>query len=155
MASFPLQMSKWCRHALTVAAALAMLPPLYAGASFCHSNGESCPHCAGSAAKNESNHTFKHDCCHDKRQASEHAAAVQSIGPGNDSSSCTCDALPTHQPMPSATRNVPNSPDFVVLSNSVSFDAVCHEPTRINTTAWLTYLSPAIPHRILHCTWLI
>jgi hypothetical protein len=154
MASFPLYLSTACRHAIALAAALTMIPPVYAVAYSCHSSDDSCPHCAAIAGENESSRLRNSGCCHDERQSSEHAVASQSVA-GNDFSSCACSTLPIHQPTPSATRNVPNSLDLVVLSNSASFDAVCPELTSFNTADWLSNLSLAMPHRILHCSWLI
>jgi hypothetical protein len=140
---------------VALAAAIAILVPFPGYCSSCAAGHARCPHGPPSAPHHDAAHFAYGRCCHFKKRTHDRAATHQLMAASNDFSSCECSAPPQQQPTPPASRNVSNPQDSVAIFNAISVAAVFPEPANVSNVVWFTSLSPAVPHRILHCTWLI
>jgi hypothetical protein len=153
MAKFPRRLSNSCRQVLALAAALAMFPPLYAGTNSCESDAN-CSLCSAWAPHHDASNIPNGGCCHVKNRTAADTVSQRTTA-GNDLSCCACSPLPPSQKSLPASRTVSNPQGFVALWSATFVVAVFPEPANFSNTVWLASLNSAVPHRILHCTWLI
>jgi hypothetical protein len=141
------------RPLAVLAAAVPLLLPLPARSAACPATvGRDCPHCAAAGARHSISSTSA--CCQ-HRAASRHESAdddsIHSVS--NHLPRCGCTITPIHRTVPTTDRLLlpldlaADLPYLAVTSGS--------PPRCLPLATAPENLPPAIPHRILHCCWLI
>ncbi|MCI0331695.1 MAG: hypothetical protein L0228_00540 [Planctomycetes bacterium] len=170
------------RTAVALAAALALLLPLPARCASCSSGDDRCPRCAAAQVAEslrskirrgeDSNlrlgetqpHRDSHSasrrdastCC--QRRESAHSAPTSGAAVGTAKHvlhTCGCRLLPVQRTTPPVEK-VNSSPELVAGLSLVAILPL--NPSACDASAGdftLANLPPPIPHRILHCSWII
>ena len=149
-ANFPLT----ARSAVVFAAALAMLLPLPARCAACPTNaGANCARCAAANADDAKSRAPR-PCSRHRAKSGDEAAAgdlIRSVS--NHALHCGCHARPVHRTLPPSEQLVLVPDLFAALPVLPLPAAIEAHPGAVALT--LGDLPPPIPHRILHCSWLI
>jgi hypothetical protein len=147
----PARIARWV---LALAAGIAMLMPLPARCLACVAAAGTCPHCVAANPATETPPAPKACCQHRTTQAASPIADVDAPTVKHAAHACGC-ILRT------APRTVPTVEKLILSANQVAVHgaAACVANPSINSAAASVRapgdLPPSVPHRILHCSWII
>lgn len=144
------------RRAISVVTALAVLFPLPALGSSCGIGAGDCPHCTATLVSAEKPSTQPEACCRTSEGSNRSVHASHSnAATEHASDDCSCHILPiwpASQPAPQISRAVET---FAAPTQGAIFAPRWPELGARLVDSWLGRVPSAIPHRILHCSWLI
>jgi hypothetical protein len=122
----------------------------------CVTSNNDCAHCAAIAVTNQIASSQSTTCCQSHQRAIRTAETKQlSVQLERHSSDCTCQNVPTAPFVPRTSPTTTSSEVLTALPH-VAFLAPSYlQSATVVAESWLVHLSPSIPHRILHCSWLI
>jgi hypothetical protein len=156
MATHGLRATRGFRAMPAIIAALALVLPVPARCASCSDQGGQCPHCVAAdvepqlpAASNT------RSCCNRHSPSTAKPADDQAAALSHGTHLCGCNLQPADRTQAPA-KNASASPEWSagLLPSSLGGSAIL-----TNSTASLVFdvaeLRPAIPHRILHCSWII
>lgn len=140
------------RPAIVLATALAVLPPLPALCAAC-STEASCSNCASANDSTATNRHSARPCCQDYVSTlvagSDLACFVQ-----HASSHCSCGPPPAQRTLPQREELAPTH-DLVGSLSCTNAHYAATDAHNIAAALAPADRPPPIPHRILHCSWLI
>jgi hypothetical protein len=140
------------RSAIALATALALLLPFPARCAACSTGHDRCPRCHHEAEflQNSTPAGQAHSCCQ-HRATTKSPAANAAIHPGQHACGCAMDQAPR------TAANEKFSPSHELSTGLVATVGVSTSPAdgsaRVLDAA--PAVPPPIPHRILHCSWII
>lgn len=148
-----------CRAALaTLLAVMMAVPSLAAQCPACLAGKAPCRHCCQSGARDGATvGARRRDCCRRSGLAdSASSCGARVCCDSDDQNTCSCHEQPAERTLPNdrTTQLVPLN-TFVALHCGATLHLERQVDCELATTAWLASLFPDIPHRILHCSWLI
>lgn len=154
MAGFSVPLTAVARSAVSLATALAMLLPLPVRCAACAANVGDCPQCATAKAENSTGST-KAACCQKQAESQDEGLAGDVVRPASHHlPRCGCHARPVPRTVPPGERLVPVQD--LVAALPIAADLTFHIPSHaVAGVSALGELPPPVPHRILHCSWLI
>jgi hypothetical protein len=130
-----------------------MLLPLPARCASCAAGAENCPRCAAKA-DNAAGHTVAGACC--ERRASAGSTCIHGVAHSDrvGADDCTCVVSPVQRALPREKLAMPTQDLLAALPFAALLPAdIATENDFVAIKA--VGLAPSIPHRILHCSWLI
>jgi len=132
--------------ALLVASALILPPPAHCAS--CDSGAVNCSQCELAAANHQ--HPAR-PCC--QRHAAAHPATAKDNCIGWQSRTCNCNIRPLDRPVVSSEQ-VSISNHFAI--SHAPAPQLAEGPSDFESAAWgIANLPPPVPHRVLHCSWII
>lgn len=145
------------RAAVALAAAFALLLPLPARCAACALNPTACNYCtiAAESHRNATSASPARSCCNKPHSSAPRAASPADSASTQSHHSCGC----AYQSMPRSTSTVaklsltPELTAGLIPANALPGDITINSQT-VNVLATAS-LPPPVPHRILHCTWII
>jgi hypothetical protein len=139
------------RTALVVAAALAMLPPLPARCASCATENGNCTHCkSGRAARHQG------PCCQGNAADGQSSLAQHNTQAGQrGAADCACELQPAPRAVSQSGKFSLASPWDATLVSPSALPASLSAYDTARAASTRAGLPPPVPHRILHCSWLI
>jgi hypothetical protein len=145
--------SRFCRTPVGLVAAFALLLPLPARCASCAASHDQCPRCSAAKAGDQGSPTDSvRSCC---QHRSETPATDNGVSGEQSHPLCGCG-------FESAPRNTqPTAKASITADVMAAAPALATIPSNLNaagasaTATSIASLPPPIPHRILHCSWII
>jgi hypothetical protein len=154
MASLVLRPAAAARSLIGLVTALAVMLPLPARCASCSTGGE-CPRCAAAKPDKESSRHVPGFCCQRRAAADDRLLTDVAVGVlQDDPSTCGCGVRPTHRTAPPA-KELTLSPELIYAFAPTAFLPANPSANALAAAITLADLPPPIPHRILHCSWVI
>jgi hypothetical protein len=151
MAAFALSRALLPRAAIIAATAVAMLLPLPARCAACSTSAGNCPRC-DTANTDRQPVPDPSACCKHRSADRQTPAADAAHHVSQHSPQCGCGVHPPQRTKPS-TERVLDGQDLTASPTEFASSSV--EPRLVANFINGSILPPPIPHRILHCSWLI
>ena len=152
MLSALLQPSSAIRRAVILTAAAALIVPLPASCASCSAGATDCSRCQ--AAQATATAPIHHSCCKRHAVASRHATSIANCSSNVQSKTCACNfqvpdrtyvATDRQTIAPDLVATLPApQPLLTIDAGQINLIAAAHDN-----------LPPPVPHRILHCSWVI
>jgi len=140
------------RCAIILAAAVALALPIPARCASCAAGASECAHCR--AASKTATPSGTRPCCQ-RHTATHGAVAAEATNCVHvQSRTCGCNIQPVDRTYASADQRVSVSDHLAALP---SVQPLLFNATRGRNSAATAFtdLPPPVPHRILHCSWII
>lgn len=158
MATLPLIAARSTRSAVALATAVALLLPLPTRCASCATSQGQCPRCVhhfGESLRGSQLATPR-TCCQELA-STQSAANASNASPSVQQSQHTCgcgfhQAPRSTPPVEKTSISLEQSAGLVATPFSPAAPSILETPASDIT---LAALIPTIPHRILHCTWII
>jgi len=141
----------YARRTAVLVAALAIMLPLPSRCTACTTGHD---HCAKCAAENTSTEQPAASCCRAHAPQSQDTSGARSLTLGHAGHTCGCgmqSVPPTTPPQKSLTIA---APELAALATPTGFDIATLSPLPSRAFE-VAPLAVPIPHRILHCSWII
>jgi len=140
------------RSTVIIAAGVALILPLPARCMSCSVGEINCAHCQSTHANPSP--TAHRSCCEQHAIASHQSASTGRCSSQLQSKTCGCKLQAPDRTYVAADRQI-IAPDLVALLPPTQplLSADASQVTRYDET--LGNLPPPVPHRILHCSWII
>jgi hypothetical protein len=164
MATFASTTAVGTRHCMILAAAIALLLPPPARCASCATGNDRCPSCATHAAasghvaefvRNSDSHEPTHACCRRNVESDSTPSAstsTNSVQPSQHACGCGVHSAPrTVPPVAKALASPDLNAEAIVAVDLPRLLAA----TGPVTADFVLSDAPLIPHRILHCSWII
>lgn len=147
----------WARQAVVLAAAVALLLPFPGHCSACTGGKSECPHCRSLGGRSLPGEARLPACCQRKQATTERKLAEPT---GSDcvqvqSRACNCHIKPLDRALATAQERATNSSELSVILPSLGVASLLSAGEPDRAAVLQTDLPPPVPHRILHCSWII
>jgi hypothetical protein len=140
------------RSMVAFATALAMLLPLPARCAACSTSAGNCPRCAATIAEHKTRSAERPCCKHSTATSDQFSHSDSARSLSHHSPRCGCGVSPLHRTVPPKDQ-LPAGHDFDAAPYRLFETSL--EPRFATIAATRPDLPPPLPHRILHCSWLI
>jgi hypothetical protein len=140
------------RLGLVLAAGLALLMPLPVRCVGCVAAAETCPHCVAAEPVNVT--PAAPDACCQRPSAYSPATSEAASTVKHGTPACGCVLKSAPRTVPTVEKLV-SSADLVALHATVVAFATPTIHSAADSVSTLDILPPSVPHRILHCSWII
>jgi hypothetical protein len=95
-------------------------------------------------------------CCSACRPASSSVGTCRAVAANERySGACSCHISPVRSPVPPVPTNASTRPVVAGFPHAALFLPRSSDLASFAADSWLLRLAPTVPHRILHCSWLI
>jgi hypothetical protein len=156
MANFAFKRMRNGRLAVIFALGVALLLPTPGKCASCLFALGSCPHCAASKALEPTEQAPTKSCCHQQTacESSPPAAASATSVVTSGHRVCGCSVQSAPRAVPTVVKLVSPADDVAAtFPTAVVTDQIIHQSAA--SVLSLGELPPSVPHRILHCSWII
>jgi hypothetical protein len=140
------------RRTVILAAAVALMMPLPAHCASCSPGATDCLHCQ--AAQASTTAPVHRDCCERHAIASRQATSIANCSSHVQSKTCGCNLQVPDRTYIAADRQIIVS-DLTATLPSVQPLLTIDAGQIIQIAAANENVPPPVPHRILHCSWII
>jgi hypothetical protein len=152
MLGTPLRPSIAVRRAVILAAAVALMAPLPAHCASCSAGATDCSHCQ--AAQPTATRPVHRSCCDRHAVASHKSISIANCSSQVQSKTCGCKLQTPDRTYVAADPQIIASDLIATLPTAPPLATI--DAGQINPIATAhDNLPPPVPHRILHCTWII
>ena len=143
------------RLVVILVTAFAMLLPLPARCALCSTGADMCSRCVAADTDKAASRSATRDCCQRPATPEERCvsdSATQTVQ--HSSTGCGCGASPDDRTFPTEQQLAPTQDQLAAIPTAAT--SFADNSAQIDAAAFTSAgLPPLIPHRILHCSWLI